>query len=91
LDGRSFLPQLKGKKGKPREAIFLHYWERGRVREKAREMARNERYALFNNGDFFDLQTDIDQARPMDLNSLSRNEKRIHKLLEKELIKSGSL
>jgi arylsulfatase A len=91
MDGRSFLPQLKGKKGKPRKAIFLHYWGRGRIQEEAREMARNERYVLFDNGDFFDLQTDIDQTTPLEFDSLTRKEKKIHKRLKKELEKSGSL
>ncbi len=63
LDGRSFLPQMKGKKGKSRKAIFCHYWgANGRTIEGAREMARDHRYVLFNNGDFFDLEMDIDQT-----------------------------
>jgi arylsulfatase A len=92
IDGRSLLPQLKGKKGKPRKAIFFHYWgERGRTPEGAREMARNHRYVLFNNGDFFDLENDIDQTSPLDVDKLSRKEKKIHKRLKKELESSGSL
>ncbi len=92
LDGRSFLPQLKGKKGKPRKAIFCHYWgANGRTLEGAREMARDHRYVLFNNGDFFDLEMDIDQTSPLDLDRLSRKENKIHKRLKKELVSSGSL
>jgi arylsulfatase A len=92
VDGRSFLPQLKGKKGKPRKAIFFHYWgARGRTLEGAREMARNQRHVLFNNGDFFDLETDIDQTSPLDIDNLSRKENKIHKRLKKELESSGSL
>ncbi len=92
LDGRSFLPQLKGKKGKPRRAIFCHYWgANGRTLEGAREMARDHRYVLFNNGDFFDLERDIVQTSPLDPDQLSRKEKKIHKRLKKELESSGSL
>ncbi len=91
LDGLSFLPQLKGKKGKPRKSIFFHYWARGRNQEGAQEMARNHRYVLFNNGDFFNLETDIDQKSPLDYGELSRKEKKIHKRLQKELESSGSL
>ena len=83
--------QLKEKKGKPRKAIFCHYWERGRNQEGAREMARDHRYVLFNNGDFFDLQNDIDQKSPLKLDALSRKEKKIHKRLRKALESSGSL
>jgi arylsulfatase A len=92
IDGLSFLPQLMGKKGKPRKAIFCHYWgARGRTPEGARETARNERYVLFDNGDFFDLETDIDQKSPLEMDELSRKERKIHKQLKKELESSGSL
>ena len=90
-DGRSFLPQLKGKKGRPRKSIFFHYWERGRNQERAREMARDHRYVLFNNGDFFNLENDIDQESPLDYGELSRQEKKIHKKLQQALESSGSL
>jgi len=90
-DGQSFLPQLKGKKGTPRKSIFFHYWEQGRNQEGAREMARDHRYVLFNNGDFFDLENDIDQKSPLKMGDLSRKEKKIHKRLLKELVSSGSL
>ncbi len=92
IDGRSFLPQIKGKKGRPRKAIFFHYWgARGRTPEGAREMARNHRYVLFNNGDFFDLENDIDQTAPLLMDQLSRKERKIHGRLKKELETSGSL
>ena len=91
LDGRSFLPQLEGKKGKPRKAVFFHYWDRGRDQEKAREMARDNRYVLFNNGEFYDLERDINQTAPLAFDQLSRREKKIHKRLRKELESSGSL
>jgi arylsulfatase A len=91
-DGRSFLPQLEGKKGKPRKAIFCHYWgANGRTLEGAREMARDHRYVLFNNGDFFDLEKDIEQLNPLDIGKLSRKEMKIHKRLKKELESTGSL
>ncbi len=54
-------------------------------------MARDQRYVLFNNGDFFDLENDIDQESPLKIGELSRKEKKIHKRLQKELESSGSL
>jgi arylsulfatase A len=91
-DGRSFFPQLKGEKGRPRKAIFFHYWGNlGRTLEGAREMARNQRYVLFDNGDFFDLEKDMEQASPLHPGNLTRKERKIHKRLLKELESSGSL
>ena len=54
-------------------------------------MARDHRYVLFNNGEFFDLENDIDQKSPLKMDELSRKEKKIQKRLRKELESSGSL
>ncbi len=58
FDGHSFLPQLKGQKGQPREWVFCHYWGYGRNKAKAKEFARDQRWKLYNDGRFYDLQAD---------------------------------
>ena len=47
-DGRSFLPQLQGKKGTPREWIYCWYSRGGGPR--AEEWARTRRYKLYQIG-----------------------------------------
>lgn len=55
LDGRSFLPQLRGQVGPPREAIYCWYAPNQRRVDTPREFARDRRYKLFRNGDFFEV------------------------------------
>jgi arylsulfatase A len=64
IDGRSFLPQLRGEKGNPREWIFCHYWGNGRQKEKTREFVRNQRWKLYDDGSMFDVLND-----PLEQNS----------------------
>ncbi len=65
VDGRSFAPQLMGKKGRPREWIFCHYWDFGRRKAKAKEYARTQRYKLYNDGRFYDLRKDPLEKSPL--------------------------
>ena len=58
LDGRSFVPQLLGKQGDPREWIYCWY-SRGGADKKAKVFARTHRYKLYRNGDFFDIEQDV--------------------------------
>ena len=62
VDGRSFLPQLQGKKGEPREWIYSWYSPR---REPPRECAFNTRSKLYRNGDFYDLRGDPEEKTPL--------------------------
>ena len=69
LDGRSFLPQLQGRGGKPREWIFSHYDPRpGHGKEDYTELkrfARNQRYKLYSDGKLFDISRDVLEQRPL--------------------------
>jgi arylsulfatase A len=65
IDGHSFLPQLLGEKGTPREWVFVHYWDRGRDVLKTREFARDKRYKLYDDGSFFDIVNDPLEENPI--------------------------
>lgn len=68
LDGRSFLPQLRGRKGQPREWVYSWYSRRqppGNVSMDVRECAFNTRYKLYRTGEFFDLANDVEEKAPM--------------------------
>lgn len=69
IDGKSFLPQLKGQKGKPRDWIYSYYW--GRNPLKARRMVQGHRYKLFDDGTFYDIQNDPLQQNPLAADQLS--------------------
>ena len=63
-DGQSFLPQLHGKKGTPRESIFIYYWPRPEKGEPLR-FVRNQRWKLYGDGRLFDVPNDVLEQRPL--------------------------
>lgn len=62
LDGLSFLPQLKGEPGNPRNWVFCHYDPRWGKFTPSR-FVRDKRYKLYADGRFYDVSTDeLEQA-----------------------------
>ena len=68
LDGRSFLPQLKGQKGNPRDWIYCWHdprpgWDKDQF--KLEEWVRNKRFKLYRDGRLFDIPADPLEERPL--------------------------
>lgn len=57
LDGQSFAPFLRGEAASPRRWIFNHYADE--------RVARDERFKLKDNGDLFDLDSDLSEQHPL--------------------------
>lgn len=66
IDGRSFLPQLHGEPGSPRDWIFCHY-EPKWGRWKRQRFARERRWKLYESGELFDVQADALEENPLEL------------------------
>ena len=81
IDGRSFLPQLQGKKGAPREWIYCWYNRSGRPTGK--EWTRNQRYKLYRTGEFYDVSKDIFEKKPFA--TLSPEAQRMRAMLQEAL------
>ena len=64
IDGRSFLPQVRGEKGTPREWIYCWYSREGNP-AVAKEFARNHRYKLYRTGKLIDVRNDVLEASPL--------------------------
>jgi arylsulfatase A len=64
LDGRSFLPQVLGEPGDPRQWVYCWY-ERNGVEKKAKEFAMDKRYKLYKDGRLFDYRADPAEAEPI--------------------------
>ncbi|MFH1613978.1 MAG: sulfatase-like hydrolase/transferase [Planctomycetota bacterium] len=79
IDGHSFMPQLRGKKGMPREWIYMWYNEAGGMTAKF-EFARNQKYKLFRSGQFLDM-TDGYAPKVLDVNNLSDEQHQVHVML----------
>jgi arylsulfatase A len=61
IDGRSFLPQLKGQTGSPREWVFFHHDPTPGWSKKGRGLDRwveDHQYKLFEDGRFFTVSPD---------------------------------
>lgn len=87
IDGKSFLSLLKGEKYRPCETVLVHYdsklpivipesWKAGRF-------VRNDKYKLYQDGKFYNLEIDKDENNLLKINMLSRVEKRIYKKFKK--------
>lgn len=68
VDGRSFLPQIKGEKGSPREALFSHYDPHPgcKVDYKPTRFAWDHQWKLYMDGRLFDYVADPDEKKPVE-------------------------
>jgi len=64
MDGRSFLPQLRGEKGNPKEWIFCHYDPRWGKWKQVKRFVRDKRWKLYANGDLYDIPADTLEQNP---------------------------
>jgi arylsulfatase A len=63
IDGRSFLPQLLGKPGNPREWLYVWYARYGGPKAMF-EFAMSKQHKLYRDGTFFDLMADPFEEKP---------------------------
>ena len=64
MDGRSFMPQLKGEQGSPHDWLFFHFEPmngRHGVFKPAQRFIRDHRWKLYEDGRLFDLSADPDE------------------------------
>jgi len=68
IDGRSFLPQILGARGDPRDFILMDYDKDPDSQEKQFapvRFARTQRYKLYSDGRFYDVPYDQEELRPI--------------------------
>ncbi|HUV67730.1 MAG TPA: sulfatase-like hydrolase/transferase, partial [Sedimentisphaerales bacterium] len=82
LDGRTFLPQILGAEGQPRDWIYSWYSPRQSADMTVREFAFNQRYKLYRTGQFFDLSRDLEEKQPLKVASLDGEAAAAAKLLQ---------
>ena len=66
MDGSSFYPQLTGESGDPKDWIFFHF-EPMSARNAARciRMVRDRNWKLYETGQLYDMNTDLDEELPI--------------------------
>jgi len=80
VDGRSFLPQLQGKKGDPREWVFLHYqpyWNK-----EPGQYVRTENFKLYRDGRYYEVPKDLQEAQDLSKGGASKKAKEVQRRLE---------
>ncbi|MCU0913485.1 MAG: sulfatase-like hydrolase/transferase [Planctomycetes bacterium] len=82
LDGRTFLPQVLGAEGQPRDWVYSWYSPRQSANMTVREFAFNQRYKLYRTGEFFDLTKDLEEKQPLAVASLRGEAATAAKLLQ---------
>ncbi len=84
IDGRSFLPQLLGKKGNPREWVYCWYSRSGKP-ENLKEFARDTHYKLYTNGDFYNVKEDFFEKNARSVDELNKKERKAYESLQNAL------
>ncbi len=83
-DGFSFLPQLLGQEGSPRE--FITIYSNPRPEDPAKNprvcFARNKRFKLYDDGRLFDCVEDPLEERPLAVEGGDDEQRRTHKVLQ---------
>jgi arylsulfatase A len=80
LDGHSFLPQLRGERGDPRQWIYCWYGRDGGPTAEL-EFAMNQHYKLYRDGTLFDLQKDPGELAPLSTATVGDDAASAQKLL----------
>ena len=93
FDGHSFVPQIRGEKGNPRDWVFIHHDPLPGHNKKGRSISRwiqDKRFQLFDEtGDnhFYDFTTDPELLRPIDLKKADAETRATHAYLKKAMAK----
>lgn len=82
IDGRSFLPQLNGERGQPRDWVLCHYqpyW--GRF--KGSQYIRDAQFKLYRDGRFYHVPEDLEESRNLTMSQTDAQGATVRRKLEK--------
>ena len=83
VSGRSFLPQLLGKRGDPRQWTYCWFSRDGGP--EGIEFARTKRFKLYRTGDFYDVSVDPEETDLLAEKALNRDGQEARALLTRAL------
>ncbi|HKK75246.1 MAG TPA: sulfatase-like hydrolase/transferase [Saprospiraceae bacterium] len=84
LDGKSFVPLLRGDSSLHRQWIYSWYSRSGEA-EKARVFVRNQRYKLYESGEFYEVPQDYTEQNPLEVQALGSEAQETHQMLQRVL------
>ena len=65
MDGRTFLPQLRGETGNPRDWIYFHFDPGGRNQRPPARFIRDKKWKLYDDGRMFDITVDNEEENAL--------------------------
>ncbi len=77
IDGRSFVPQIHGKDGNPRDWVYTEW--------KGKAWIRTKRWKLYDDGMFYDVEEDPRELQPLPVRGLSGEKSSAWRMLKREL------
>ena len=85
LDGRSFLPQVKGLAGKPREWLFSHFDPHPSCKAeiKPTRLAWDRQWKLYMDGRLFDWKADPLEQRPLGAGEGKAERRKLQRVLDR--------
>ena len=82
VDGRSMFKTLKGSSEKHRDWIYMWYSRNG-GNKAAKQFTRNQRYKLYGDGSFYDIERDVLEKTPLKAGDLSEAQTRVQVMLQR--------
>lgn len=89
-DGQSFLPQILGKRGKPKDYIYMYYDPRWGNFENG-VFVRNKKYKLYSDGRFYNVQEDVREQHPINVTTANLEDRAAGEALKKALDRMQAL
>ncbi len=80
-DGMSFLPQILGNPDRPKEYIYMYYQPKWGKFENG-VFVRDQRFKLYGDGRFFDIQEDVLEELPLPKEKLSKELMQVYEKFE---------
>lgn len=90
IDGKSILPFMLGKTDKTRDWIYCWYTKSGKL-DNLKELARTDKYKLYKTGEFYNVQTDVEEKNPIPFASCTEGEKATYSMLSDAIKKYDSI
>ncbi len=90
LDGVSFLPQIKGERGAPRDFSYCWYMMR-KDSADIRQFVHDGEYKLYNTGKFYNTQKDLLEKSPIKPEEMTKKEHMIMERFDKLLLKYAAM
>lgn len=86
VDGQSFLPQIRGEPGNPRDWMYCWYDPKPGVTQMEFDkkiFARDKRYKLYRDGHLYDCERDPEEKRPLEASAHPEIRARLNAIMDR--------